>query len=67
VHRSCCREILRLHSENARLSEELARLRAAHEDLRSSAEIWIKLYETCVALGHARRTREGAVPKGRPS
>jgi hypothetical protein len=44
-HRSCHREIQRLTVENARLSGELERLRAAHDDLRGSAEVWIRLYE----------------------
>jgi predicted nucleic acid-binding Zn-ribbon protein len=44
-HRSCHREIQRLTVENARLSGELERLRAAHDDLRGSTEVWIHLYE----------------------
>jgi hypothetical protein len=52
LHHSCCREILRLNSENARLSAELDRIRAQHEDLTKSAEIWIRLYETYLALAH---------------
>ena len=31
--------------ENARLAVELERLRGLHDDLRGSAEIWIRLYE----------------------
>lgn len=44
-HRACRREIQRLTIENARLTGELERLRAAHDDLRGSAEVWIRLYE----------------------
>ena len=50
LHHSCCREILKLNQENARLAGELARLRDEHEDLTRSAEIWIRLYETYLAL-----------------
>lgn len=56
LHHSCCREILRLNNENARLAGELAEIRAQHEDLTRSAEIWIKLYETYLALAN----KEGA-------
>lgn len=56
LHHSCCREILRLNNENARLADELAKIRAQHEDLTRSAEIWIRLYETYLALA----TKEGA-------
>ncbi|SRR6266567_7018371 len=52
-HRACCREILRLNNENARLADELARLRACNEDLTTSAYIWIRLYEALLA--RARR------------
>lgn len=31
--------------ENGRLAVELERLRGLHDDLRGSAEIWIRLYE----------------------
>ncbi|HTM24387.1 MAG TPA: hypothetical protein VL225_04285 [Vicinamibacterales bacterium] len=51
-HRSCYREILRLSSENCRLLEELARVRARHEDLIRSAEIWIRLYEAHLARAY---------------
>ena len=61
LHHSCCREILRLNNENARLADELAEMRARHEDLTRSAEIWIRLYETHLALA----TKEGA--SGRPA
>jgi len=44
-HRACRREIQRLTNENVRLAGELERLRAAHDDLRGSAEVWIRLYE----------------------
>lgn len=56
LHHSCCREILRLNDENARLADELAKIRAQHEDLTRSAEIWIRLYETHLALA----TKENA-------
>lgn len=49
VLRSCSREILQLSSENARLTEELARARVRNQDLMQSAEIWIRLYETQLA------------------
>lgn len=52
LHHSCCREILRLNNENARLADELAQIRAQHEDLTRSAEIWIRLYETYLALAN---------------
>lgn len=52
LHHSCCREILRLNTENARLHDELERIRAQHEDLTKSAEIWIRLYETYLALAN---------------
>jgi hypothetical protein len=44
-HRACRREIQRLSTENTRLTGELERLRAAHDDLQGSAELWIRLYE----------------------
>jgi hypothetical protein len=50
IHHSCCREILRLKTDNELLHEELGRLRAEHEDLRKSAELWIRLYETQLEL-----------------
>jgi hypothetical protein len=50
LHHSCCREILRLNAENNRLHDELTRIRAQHDDLTKSAEIWIRLYETYLAL-----------------
>lgn len=63
IHHSCCREILRLKSDNEHLHDELDRLRAEHEDLRKSAEIWIRLYESQVALA---ATRAGAGVTCRP-
>jgi hypothetical protein len=54
LHHSCCREILRLNSENARLHDELERVRAENEDLTKSAELWIRLYETQLKLATAR-------------
>ena len=50
LHHSCCREILKLNQENARLADELAKLRDDHEDLTQSAEIWIRLYKAYYAL-----------------
>lgn len=63
LHHSCCREILRLNNENARLADELAAIRAQHEDLTRSAEIWIRLYETRLALA----TKEGASGQAAPA
>jgi hypothetical protein len=56
-HRACCREILRLNNENARLADELARLRARNEDLTTSAYIWIRLYEALLARARQPQTR----------
>jgi hypothetical protein len=53
THRACCREILRLTNENARLADELVRARATTEDLTKSTDIWIRLYEALLA--RARR------------
>ena len=44
-HRACRHEIQRLNMENGRLANELESLRALNNDLRGSAEIWIRLYE----------------------
>jgi predicted RNase H-like nuclease (RuvC/YqgF family) len=44
-HRACRREIQRLNMENGRLASELEQARALNDDLRGSAEIWIRLYE----------------------
>jgi hypothetical protein len=44
-HRACRREIQRLNMENWRLANELEQLRALNNDLKGSAEIWIRLYE----------------------
>ena len=44
-HRACRREIQRLTIENGQLATELEHLRALNNDLRGSAEIWIRLYE----------------------
>jgi hypothetical protein len=52
-HRACRREIQRLTVENVRLASELAQLRALNDDLRGSAEIWIRLYEA--QLSRTRR------------
>jgi hypothetical protein len=60
AHRSCCREILRLTSENGRLTEELARAQARQEDLARSAEIWINLYETCLDLANRSAVQKAA-------
>jgi hypothetical protein len=54
IHHSCCREILRLKSENHRLHTELERIQASHDDLTKSAEIWIRLYETYLDLATRR-------------
>jgi hypothetical protein len=48
-HQACCREILRLTRENARLTDELARASATNEDLARSTAIWIRLYEAQLA------------------
>ena len=52
-HRACRREIQRLNMENARLVGELEQTRLLNDDLRGSAEIWIKLYEA--QLSRTRR------------
>jgi len=44
-HRACRREIQRLILENGQLASELEQLRVLNNDLRGSAEIWIRLYE----------------------
>jgi hypothetical protein len=54
LHHSCCREILRMAEENARLRDELAEVRTQFEDLTKSAEIWIRLYETYSTLATRR-------------
>jgi hypothetical protein len=61
THRACCREILRLTRENARLADELARARATQEDLSKSTDIWIRLYEALLA--RARRSQTPASPR----
>jgi hypothetical protein len=51
-------------AENARLRREIERLQQENEDLRKSAEIWIRLYEKQLArarcaldlLAHCRRS-----------
>jgi hypothetical protein len=48
------RERESLGEENRKLSEEVARLAQENEDLRISAEIWIRMYEH--ALARANRT-----------
>ncbi len=52
-HQAYRREIERLTRENARLADELTRVRSLHEDLTTSAGIWIRLYEA-----HLSRARE---------
>jgi predicted RNase H-like nuclease (RuvC/YqgF family) len=52
-HRACRREIQRLNMENWRLASELEQLRALNNDLKGSAEIWIRLYEA--QLSRTRR------------
>ena len=44
-HTGCRREIQRLLIENARLAGDLSDTRARYDDLKRSAEIWIRLYE----------------------
>jgi hypothetical protein len=66
-HRACRREIQRLVMENARLAVELERLRGLHDDLRGSAEIWIRLYEAQLGrntrqLGHDEIVSGGSGP-----
>ena len=61
-HRACRREIQRLTMENARLAVELERLRGLHDDLRGSAEIWIRLYEA--QLGRTRQVEHDEVVPG---
>jgi len=61
LHHSCCREILRMAEENARLRDELADIRGQFEDLTKSAEIWIRLYETYSALATRRAAELAAV------
>jgi hypothetical protein len=67
AHRSCCREILRLTGENARLTEELARAQARQEDLARSAEIWINLYETCLDLANRSASLQKAARSPEPT
>ncbi len=55
-HRACRREIQRLNMENGRLALELEQLRALNDDLRGSAEIWIRLYEA--QLSRTRRLEQ---------
>jgi hypothetical protein len=40
--------ILTLTRENARLVEEIGRLRAKYDDLSASTQIWIRLYEAAL-------------------
>jgi hypothetical protein len=40
--------ILTLTRENARLVEEIGRLRTKYDDLSASTEIWIRLYEAAL-------------------
>lgn len=61
LHHSCCREILRMAEENARLRDELAEVRGQFEDLTKSAEIWIRLYETYSSLATRRAAELAAV------
>jgi hypothetical protein len=55
-HRACRREIQRLNMENGRLARELEQLRGLNDDLRGSAEIWIRLYEA--QLSRSRRLEQ---------
>jgi hypothetical protein len=52
------RELLKLDAENARLAEEIKRLRDENQDLRDSAAIWIRLYER--QLGRANEAVRGS-------
>ena len=61
VHQSCCREVLRMAEENARLRDELAEVRGHFEDLKKSAEIWIRLYETYSSLATRRAAELAAM------
>jgi hypothetical protein len=47
--------ILTLTRENARLVEEISRLRTRYDDLSASTEIWIRLYEAAL-----EREKQGA-------
>ena len=63
-HRACCREILRLTNENARIADELARARDNCEDLTKSAELWIRLYEAQLARNRRISEATPASPEG---
>ncbi len=52
------RELVTLDAENARLAEEIQRLRDENQDLRDSAAIWIRLYER--QLGRANDAIRGS-------
>ena len=52
------RELVTLDAENARLAEEIKRLRDENQDLRDSAAIWIRLYER--QLGRANDAIRGS-------
>jgi hypothetical protein len=54
--------ILMLTRENARLVEEISRLRTRYDDLSASTEIWIRLYEAALA-----REKQGAGIGGVPA
>jgi predicted RNase H-like nuclease (RuvC/YqgF family) len=64
-HRACRREIQRLNMENGRLASELEQLRALNDDLRGSAEIWIRLYEA--QLTRTRRLEQNDAAAGSES
>lgn len=63
-HRTCRREIQRLTMENARLAVELERLRGLNDDLRGSAEIWIRLYEAQLVRKSRQADHDDAVSGG---
>jgi hypothetical protein len=64
-HSGCRREIERLAQENSRLATELSRLRARHDDLVRSTEIWIRLYEAHVPCRSGAATPAAAAAGGR--
>ena len=65
-HRACCREILRLTRENARLADQLEQTRESNDDLTKSAHMWIRLYEAQLArAGHLPASRAAAAPMER--
>ena len=45
-------------AENARLAQEIERLRRRCDELTASAETWIRLYESALARANAAEARE---------